>query len=250
MENQNDSYYVQKLKNEQFKPGFENLVTPDATMVASYISWKNNFHRHVKKGEKAIRVIAPIKIKDETDNDALESIRFKSVCVYDISQTDGEPLPPSPVQQLEGDVEGYKTLYHACILTSPVPVSFKDLPSGTNGAYYPDKQKIVLQRNLSQTQAFKTLIHEIAHARLSHNAASIRDISEIEAESVAYIVMSAFCIDTSSYSFPYIALWAKNCSNDELMQTIKHIRSTAERLITEIENNLNLLQEQKEEIYA
>lgn len=228
------------------------LQCPHASYVAGYTSWRNNFHRQVKKGEKAIRIISPIKYKKKNEEDEEEErIGFKSASVFDISSTyqipDMEPVQIG-VSDLQGHIENYKDFLHAFQSVSPVPVDFR-LFDGDARGYYSDTEKIiVVQDGMTERQSVKTLIHEIAHAML-HTKEQLQECKkdrkqkELEAESVAYIVCEHYGFDSEDYSFPYIVGWVGTGFQDILKESITVIQKTADQIIIGVnkyfENNKN-----------
>lgn len=228
------------------------LQCPHASYVAGYTSWRNNFHRQVKKGEKAIRIISPIKYKKKNEEDEEEErIGFKSASVFDISSTyqipDMEPVQIG-VEDLQGHIENYKDFLHAFQSVSPVPVDFR-LFDGDARGYYSDTEKIiVVQDGMTERQSVKTLIHEIAHAML-HTKEKLqehkkdRKQKELEAESVAYVVCEHFGFYSEDYSFPYIVGWGGTGFQDILKESMSTIQKTADQIITGVnqyfENNKN-----------
>ena len=226
------------------------LQCPHASYVAGYTSWRNNFHRQVKKGEKAIRIISPVKYKKKNEEDEEEErIGFKSASVFDISSTyqipDMEPVQIG-VSDLQGHIENYKDFLHAFQSVSPVPVDFR-LFDGDARGYYSDAEKIiVVQDGMTERQSVKTLIHEIAHAML-HTKEQLQECKkdrkqkELEAESVAYIVCEHYGFDSEDYSFPYIVGWGGTGFQDILKESMTVIQKTADQIITGVnkyfENN-------------
>lgn len=226
------------------------LQCPHASYVAGYTSWRNNFHRQVKKDEKAIRIISPIKYKKKNEEDEEEErIGFKSASVFDISSTyqipDMEPVQIG-VSDLQGHIENYKDFLHAFQSVSPVPVDFR-LFDGDARGYYSDTEKIiVVQDGMTERQSVKTLIHEIAHAML-HTKEQLQECKknrkqkELEAESVAYIVCEHFGFYSEDYSFPYIVGWGGTGFQDILKESMSTIQKTADEIITGVnqyfENN-------------
>lgn len=228
------------------------LQCPHASYVAGYTSWRNNFHRQVKKGEKAIRIISPVRYKKKNEEDKEEErIGFKSASVFDISSTvqiDGMEPVQIGVEDLQGHVENYKDFLHAFQSVSPVPVDFR-LFDGDARGYYSDAEKIiVVQDGMTERQSVKTLVHEIAHAML-HTKEQLQDCKkdrkqkELEAESVAYIVCEHFGFYSEDYSFPYIVGWGGTGFQDILKESMSTIQKTADEIITGVkqyfENNKN-----------
>ena len=228
------------------------LQCPHASYVAGYTSWRNNFHRQVKKGEKAIRIISPVKYKKKNEEDEEEErIGFKSASVFDISSTvqidSMEPVTIG-VEDLQGHVENYKDFLDAFQSVSPVPVDFR-LFDGDARGYYSDTEKIiVIQDGMTERQSVKTLVHEIAHAML-HTKEKLqehkkdRKQKELEAESVAYVVCEHFGFYSEDYSFPYIVGWGGTGFQDILKESMSTIQKTTDEIITGVnqyfENNKN-----------
>ncbi len=242
------------------------MQCPGATMVAGYESWQRLFKRHVSKGEKAIKILAPcpykkVILQDVTDpithqplkNSNGEVIKekvqitipaFRPVSVFDVSQTEGEPLPEmATVQELIGKVDGFNDMQEILENMAPCAVYHKDIEGSAKGYYSPADNQIVIKNGLSQQQEIKTMIHEIAHSLL-HNSEKMKDkkISrndmEVQAESVAYTVCSALGIDTSEYSFGYIAGWSQGKDIKELKSALDLICDTASTMIFHVENRL------------
>lgn len=251
------------------------MQMPQASLVAGYSKWKNTFHRQVEKGQKAIKIIAPSpykidKIQDKIDPDTnrpmldtngnivKEKVKvvipaYKVTNVFDVSQTSGEPIP-SLVNELSGNVEEYKTFIEAIKRTSTVPIIFEKINSNAKGYYNIEDKCIVIKENMSEVQTAKTLIHEIAHSILHEKDNGIekeadRNTKEVQAESVAYATCRHFNIDTSDYSFGYIAGWSSGKDIEELRNSMNVIRQTASDLINGIEKNLSMLME-KEKDYS
>ena len=248
------------------------LQRPDATYVAGYNSWKKSFNRHVKKGEKGIQILgyAPkkitteVEIKDRAGNivydengkpkkekQTREIPGFVPVYVFDITQTDGEPLPEL-VSELDGTVDKYEDMKNALISVSPYPVYFEDITDGAKGYCDYTAQKIAIKKDMSQLQTIKTLIHEITHSEL-HSKESELPIGEktsistreVEAESTAYVVASHYGMDTSEYSFGYIATWSEDKELKELQGSLEKIQKQANDLIGKIDTRLEELQKDK-----
>lgn len=237
---------------------------PTASLVASFREWNKEFERTVNKGEKALYILAPIQkkynqivkdadgkpLKDENGYDLTKEVKriaFKSVPVFDISQTSGKELPTIALK-LEKDFEDkdkYNAFLRGLIQLAPVPVSFEQFKSNADGYYSPTEQKIVVQKDLSEYQKIGTLIHEMAHSML-HNPKLNKDISkltnqdmEVQAESLAYIVCKHFGIDTSQYSFGYVASWSKNEKNleEKFSKVLNPVKELASEIITKMEDN-------------
>ena len=254
------------------------MQKPEATLVAGYKAWQKNFERHVNKGEKAIRILAPApyKIKEERDKmdpatgemmfdengmPQKEQVEvtipaFRAVSVFDVSQTDGKPIPELEAQELLSTVEGYDDFVQALMNVAPVPIGFEDIPGDSKGYFHTEEKRIAVQENMSESQTLKTMVHEVAHSML-HNKeinrddlveapAKDRNTKEVEAESVAYTVCQHFGIDTSDYSFGYIAGWSSGKDMKELKSSLDIIRKTSSELITGIEGVLRELQLNRE----
>ena len=251
------------------------MQKPDATLVAGYKAWQKNFERHVNKGEKAIRILAPApyKIKEERDkidpvtqellldkdgNPQKEEVEitipaFRAVSVFDLSQTDGKPIPELTAKELLSDVEGYQDMIRAVEAISPVPIELEEIAGDSKGYYDREAKRIAVQENMSESQTLKTMIHEVAHSKLhskeveqDEQKRKDRNTKEVEAESVAYTVCQHFGIDTSDYSFGYIAGWSSGRDTKELRSSMDTIRKTASELITGIEEQLQELQRDRE----
>ena len=246
-------------------------------LVAGYNKWRDDFHRNVKRGEKGIKILAPApyKVKKEVpkrdeqgqpmmekDGKPLTEVQekqipaFKIVSVFDVSQTEGEPLPSIGVDELAGNVEQYEDFFKALEQTSPVPMAFEDIPGGSHGYYHLTEKRIAIQENMSELQTLKTAIHEIAHAKLhaidpeaplteQANRPDSRT-REVQAESVAYAVCQHYGLDTSDYSFGYVAGWSSGKDLKELRASLETIRVTAHELITTIDGHLAELQQQRQ----
>lgn len=231
------------------------MQRPDATLVAGYSAWKNNFGRQVKKGEQGIKIIAPAPFKKqvEVDGEIQEVVipTFKVVNVFDVSQTEGRELPSIGVNELTGDVSQYEDFFKALEQTCPVPIEFEQIRGSAKGYFDPDAQRIAVQESMSQVQTVKTLIHEMAHQKLHSGEEELtRNVKEVEAEAVAYTVSQHFGIDTSDYSFAYIAGWSKEKTTEELKASLDRIRNTADELITGIEEKLHAIQKEKVSILS
>ena len=251
------------------------MQKPDATLVAGYKAWQKNFERHVNKGEKAIRILAPApyKIKEERDkidpvtqellldkdgNPQKEEVgitipAFRAVSVFDVAQTDGKPIPELAAKELLSDVEGYQDMIRAVEAISPVPIELEEIAGDSKGYYDREAKRIAVQENMSESQTLKTMIHEVAHSKLhskeveqDEQMRKDRNTKEVEAESVAYTVCQHFGVDTSDYSFGYIAGWSSGRDTKELRSSMDTIRRTASELITGIEEQLQELQRDRE----
>ena len=220
------------------------MQKPDASLVAGFKAWQTKFNRTVKKGEKGIQILAPCPKKFEkktTDEDGNETVKvinyttFRATYVFDISQTEGEDIPKF-VNDLTGDVEKFDELVEKLVEISPVPVSFEKFESRAKGYYDHSENRVVVQPDLSEQQTLKTLIHEISHAILHNDddgeqKDADRHTKEVQAESVAYTVCAALGIDTSDYSFGYVASWSAGREVKELTASMDVIRNTAKDII-------------------
>ena len=233
---------------------------PDATFVAGYSSWKRNFHRHVNKDEKGLTILAPVTCKktelmdksDENGNPVLDEdgnpikeertinrLRFTVKTVFDVSQTSGKPLP-SLVHDLTGSSDEVLAFIDSVKAICTIPIDYhspeKDpiLTSGAKGYYSPSEDKIVLNMNLEDMQTAKTLIHEYTHSLLHKKTDKDREQREIEAESLAFVLCDHFGIDTSEYSFGYIASYSDQ-DPEKLKSILENIQSTAHEMIDSLE---------------
>ncbi|EGT5079083.1 antirestriction protein ArdA [Clostridioides difficile] len=249
------------------------MQKPDASLVAGFSAWKNKFGRNVMKGQKGIKIIAPspFKIKQEmekidphtrkpvigkdgkpvTEEKEITIPAYKVVSVFDVSQTEGRELPDIAVDELTGDVDRYKDFFAALEKTSPVPIGFEKIEGGAHGYYHLEDKRIAIDEGMSQLQTLKTAIHEIAHAKLHDidlNAPKDeqprvdRRTREVEAESVAYTVCQHYGLDTSDYSFGYVAGWSSGRELAELKSSLETIRSAAAEIINSIDANIAELQ--------
>ena len=253
------------------------MQKPDASLVAGFQSWKNNFKRNVVKGEKGIKILAPspFKIKQEmekidpatqkpvigADGKPVKEEKeitipaFKVVSVFDVSQTEGKELPDIAVDMLTGDVERFKDVFAALEKTSPVPIGFEKIEGNSHGYYHLEEKRIAIDEGMSELQTIKTAIHEIAHAKLHDidpNAPKEeqagrpdRRTREVQAESVAYAICQHYGLDTSDYSFGYVAGWSSGRELDELKSSLETIRSTAAEIINSIDEHIAELQKEQ-----
>ena len=258
------------------------MQKPDASLVAGFQSWKNNFKRNVVKGEKGIKILAPspFKIKQEmekidpatqkpvigADGKPVKEEKeitipaFKVVSVFDVSQTEGKELPDIAVDMLTGDVERFKDVFAALEKTSPVPIGFEKIDGNSHGYYHLEEKRIAIDEGMSELQTIKTAIHEIAHAKLHDidpNAPKEeqagrpdRRTREVQAESVAYAVCQHYGLDTSDYSFGYVAGWSSGRELDELKSSLETIRSTAAEIINSIDEHLQEIQKERDKEQA
>ena len=217
------------------------MQRPDATLVTGYRNWQT-MGRQVKKGEKGITILAPAPIKRKREQEILDQNnkplldgngkpkteevevvipRFKPTTVFDISQTDGEPIETLAPEGLTEAVADYELFMKAITEISPVPIRFDEIEGEAKGYYHSVDKEIVIQKGMSDSQTIKTAIHETGHARLhdkdlmaEQGIEKDRLTKEVEAESVAYCVCSAFGVDTSEYSFPYCLLYTSPSPRD------------------------------------
>ena len=253
------------------------MQKPDASLVAGFSAWKNNFGRNVIKGQKGIKIIAPspYKVKQEmkkidphtqqpiigkdgkpvTEEKEITIPAYKVVSVFDVSQTEGRELPDIAVNELTGDVERYRDFFAALEKTSPVPIGFEQIPGSSHGYYHLEDKRIAIDEGMSEIQTLKTAIHEIAHAKLHDidlNAPENeqqphidRRTREVEAESVAYTVCQHYGLDTSDYSFGYVAGWSSGRELSELKSSLETIRSAAAEIINSIDGHIAELQKEQ-----
>ena len=254
------------------------MQKPDASLVAGFSSWKNNFGRNVMKGEKGIKIIAPspFTVKQEvektdpqtgkpvigkdgkpvTEEKEIKVPAYKVVSVFDVSQTEGRELPDIAVDELTGDVDRFKDFFAALEQASPVPVGFEKIEGSAHGYYHLEEKRIAIDEGMSDLQTLKTAIHEIAHAKLHDidlNAPKEeqkprvdRRTREVEAESVAYTVCQHYGLDTSDYSFGYVAGWSSGKELAELRGSLETIRNTAAEMINAIDGHFAELQKAQE----
>ena len=252
------------------------MQKPDASLIAGFSAWKNNFGRNVMKGQKGIKILAPspFKIKKEmekidpqtgkafigkdgkpvTEEKEITIPAYKVVSVFDVSQTEGRELPDIAVDELTGDVDRYKDFFAALEKTSPVPIGFEKIEGGAHGYYHLEDKRIAIDEGMSELQTLKTAIHEIAHAKLHDidlNAPKDeqprvdRRTREVEAESVAYTVCQHYGLDTSDYSFGYVAGWSSGRELSELKSSLETIRSAAAEIINSIDGHIAELQKEQ-----
>ena len=250
-----------------------HLQKPDATLVASYLSWQRNFDRQVNKGERAIQIIAPAPIRKKIETDRLDPStgaavlnadgtaakdikeilipNYKVVSVFDVSQTEGKALPTLGVEELDGSVKGYSDFIEALRRTCPVSISFENIRGSAKGYFHTVENRIAIREGMSEAQTMKTMLHEMAHQKL-HSLDPKRDEpeekmtrsrKEIEAESVAFIVSCHYGIDTSDYSFGYIAGWSEGKDNKEFKESLTRIQHAADEMITDIDEQLEEIRE-------
>ncbi len=245
------------------------MQKPDAQICQSFTGWKE-MGRFVKKGEKGIKIIAPAPytiqreqnkldesgrpMMDHDGEPIMESVEikinaFKVVSTFDVSQTDGKELPSLGVDELMGSVDGYGTFFEALKQSCPVPMEFEDIPGGAKGYYSQTEKRIAIQEGMSEAQTVKTAIHEMAHQKLHAIELGNKDLSrnskEVEAESVAYTVCQHYGIDTSDYSFSYVAGWSEGKEMPELKASLDTIRKAASEMIASIDEKIEELVSQK-----
>ena len=253
------------------------IAMQGGNLVKGYSQWQKEFDRHVKSGEKGIKIFAPApykvkKLVDKIDPDTRKPMldsegktvkeekevtvpAFKVVTVFDISQTEGKEFPDLSVKPLLADVEQYEDFFAALEKASPVPIAFEQITNGANGYFSLTDKRIAIKEGVSELQAVKTAIHEIAHAKLhdvdlnapleEQNRVDRRS-REVQAESVAYTVCQHFGLDTSDYSFGYVAGWSSGKEMTELKASLETIQATAKEIITEIEGHFTELQQQRQ----
>ena len=252
------------------------MQKPDASRVAGFNSWKNKFGRTVTKGEKGIQILAPapfkvekeqekldedtgLPMRDAAGNPIIETVEvtipyFKVVNVFDVSQTYGKELPTLGAEELNGGVKDFEKFFEALKTVSPAPIEFEKIEDGGKGYYHHENKKIAINEDMSEVQTAKTAIHEIAHAKLHDRDLVKADLAEprdrrtmeVEAEAIAYTVCQHYGIDTSDYSFAYIAEWGSGKEMNELKSSLETIRTTANELITKIDENI--LAKSKEQV--
>lgn len=249
------------------------MQRPDATLVTSYKNWQS-MGRQVMKGEKGITIIAPAPYKKMKEKEVLDENQrpimgtdgkpkteqvevtvphFKAVTVFDIAQTSGEPIQTLAPELLTAAVQDFDSFMQAIQKISPVPIRFDEIDGNANGYYHNADKEIVIKKGLSESQTLKTAIHETAHAKLhdkeimeSLGVEKDRLTKEIEAESVAYCVCSSFGLDTSDYSFPYIAGWSSSREMKEMKASMDVIRKTAGEMIDQLTEELEIILEEKQ----
>ena len=254
------------------------MQKPDASLVAGFGKWRDDFERHVKKGEKGIKILAPspYKVKKQmekidpatqkpvigadgkpvTEEQEIEIPAFRVVTVFDVSQTEGKEIPDIAVSELTGSVEQYQDFFAALEKASPVPIAFENIEGGAHGYYHLEEKRIAIDEGMSELQTLKTAIHEIAHAKLhaidkdapatEQAVRPDRRTREVQAESVAYAVCQHYGLDTSDYSFGYVAGWSSGRELSELKASLETIRKAANELITDIDGHLAQLQQERE----
>ena len=254
------------------------MQKPDATLVAGYNKWKNQFERHVKKGEHGITIIAPTPFKKKIEEQKLdpdtkapildaegkavmeerevEIPMFRPVKVFDVSQTDGKPLPEL-ASSLSGNVQNYEAFMEALRRSAPVPLSVEPMAANMDGYFSPDQQRIAIREGMSEVQTVSAAVHEIAHSKL-HNYAKAqeeaaragdkeppkkkdRNTEEVEAESISYAVCQYYGIQTGENSFGYIANWSQGKELPELRASLETINKAAGELIADIDRHYKVI---------
>ena len=249
------------------------MQKPESTMCQSFNNWKE-MGRHVKAGEKGIRILAPAPYKVEREQEkkdqngntvrnsdgepVMETVEvkvnaFKPVSTFDISQTEGEPVPEPGIKELIGDVDGFKKLFDAIKEVAGVPIAFENIESGAKGYFHQEEKRIAIQEGMSEAQTVKTALHETAHAKLHSRAGfdknaehKSKNQKETEAEATAYVCCQHYGIETGEdYSFPYLATWATGMEVPELKASLDTIRGAASEIITAIDEKLKELVTEK-----
>lgn len=244
------------------------MQKPEATLVAGYQAWQKKFNRHVKRGEKGIQIIAPTPVREKQeiekiDPDTQEPIigedgqpetevvemiipRFRVATVFDVSQTEGEPIAELEVPELTGSVQFYDTFMQALQSISPVPIRMMNVEGDAKGYYHQTEKYIAIKEDMSNVQTMKTGIHEVSHALLhdrevmdAEGVLKDQTTKEVEAESIAYIVCNHFGMDTSEYSFTYIASWCESRDMKALKASMDTIRKTSAEIIGNIEEQMH-----------
>ncbi len=251
------------------------MQKPESTLVAGYGTWSKKFHRQVKRGEKGIKIIAPVPIREkeevekfdpetnepvlrpdgQPETEEVEHIipRFRVATVFDISQTYGDPLPELDAPELMGSVENFDIFMEAIRMVSPAPMHYAEIEGDSKGYYSNVNKEIVIREGMSEKQTMKTAVHEVTHA-MCHDRDLMEELGEkknkmtieTEAESVAFTVCSFFNLDVSDYSFPYLAGWASSMEMKELRSSMDFIRKTAGSFIDSMVENIQKLQKEKE----
>ena len=248
------------------------IAMQGGSLVKGYRQWEKEFDRHVKPGEKAIKILAPApykvkKEREKIDPDTQKPMigadgkpvmetqeitipAYKVVSVFDVSQTEGKELPALSVSELTGDVEQYQDFFAALERTSPFTMGFEVLSGGAKGRCYYEENRIAINEGMSELQNIKSAIHEISHATMhdidpDDPARPDRRTREVQAESVAYVVCQHYGLDTSDYSFGYVAGWSSGKELAELKGSLETIRSTATKLIETIDRNFAEIQKEK-----
>ena len=252
------------------------MQKPDATLVAGFNKWRDQFERNVMKGEKGIKIIAPTPFKKKIEEQKLDpdtklpmldadgkvimeekEIKipmFKPVTVFDVSQTQGKPLPQL-ASDLQGNVQNYEVFMEALRRASPVPIDFKPIRDGSDGFFSLDNQSITIREGMSEVQTVSAVVHEIAHSKLHNNVGAEqqkdRNTEEVEAESISFAVCAYYGISTGENSFGYIAAWSKDKELKELRESLETINKTSSELITDIDRHYaQIMKEREAEVAA
>ena len=251
-----------------------NMQKPGATMVAGYNAWKKLHGRNVMKGEKGIRILAPSpykvkrqveKINPQTQRPVLDKDgkpiveeqevtipAYKVVSVFDVSQTEGKDIPILGVNELTGEVDNYDTFFEALNWSCPIPINFEEISTGAKGYFSLTNNEIAVKQGMSQLQTVKTTVHEMAHQKLHSNQDPLnqktRSSKEVEAESVAYVVCQHYGLDTSDYSFSYVAGWSAGKDTPELKESLDTIRKAASEMIADIDKALEGINKERERV--
>ena len=244
------------------------MQKPEATLVAGYQAWQKKFNRHVKRGEKGIQIIAPAPIREKQEIEKIDPVtkepvigedgqpeteivemvipRFRVITVFDVSQTEGEPIADLDVPELTGSVQFYDTFMQALQNISPVPIRMMNVEGEAKGYYHQTEKYIAIKEDMSNVQTMKTGVHEVSHALLhdrevmdAEGVLKDRTTKEVEAESIAYIVCNHFGLDTSEYSFTYIASWCESKDMKALRASMDTIRKTSAEIIGNIETQMH-----------
>lgn len=247
------------------------MQKPEATLVAGYQAWQKKFNRHVKRGEKGIQIIAPAPIREKQEIEKIDPVtkepvigddgqpeteivemvipRFRITTVFDVSQTEGEPIAELEVPELTGSVQFYDTFMQALQNISPVPIRMMNVEGEAKGYYHQTEKYIAIKEDMSNVQTMKTGVHEVSHALLhdrevmdAEGILKDRTTKEVEAESIAYIVCNHFGLDTSEYSFTYIASWCESRDMKALKASMDTIRKTSSEVIENIEAQMHELE--------
>ncbi|HWR18845.1 MAG TPA: ArdC family protein [Clostridia bacterium] len=254
------------------------LQKPDASLIAGFRGWQEQFSRNVMKGEKSIKILAPCPIKKQIEMEVIDPDtqrpilddkgspvrklmditipRFKIVSVFDVSQTEGKPLPSLGTNELTGSVEHFPAFFKAIQSISPYPIFTEQIDHATKGYCNYAERRIVIKEGMGEAQMLKTAIHELSHAVLHgiyHDASTKlppelrkdRNTREVEAESVAFTVCQYFGVDTSDYSFGYIAGWSSGRELKELKASLELIRATSSDIISRIEQTLQPVRQEE-----
>ena len=247
------------------------MQKPDATLVAGFNKWRDQFERNVMKGEKGIKIIAPTPFKKKIEEQKLDpdtkqpmldadgkvimeekEIKipmFKPVTVFDVSQTQGKPLPQL-ASDLQGNVQNYEVFMEALRRSSPVPIDFKPIRDGSDGFFSMDNQSITIREGMSEVQTVSAVVHEIAHSKLHNNVGAEqqkdRNTEEVEAESISFAVCAYYGISTGENSFGYIATWSKGKDLKELRESLETINKTSSELITDIDRHYAQIMKERE----